>query len=54
MSMLFLFWMFLDVAEIVVALLLLCDVAIVQSLFSPLSFGNPILPQHQETFEYDF
>ena len=40
--MLFLFWMFVDVAETVVALLLLCGVGIVQSLFSPLSFGNII------------
>ena len=25
-----------------------------QSLFSPLSFGNRILPQHQETIKYEF
>ena len=45
--------MFVDVAETVVALLLLCGAGIVQSLFSPLSFGNRILPQHQETIKYE-
>ena len=43
--MLFLFWMFVDVTETVVALLLLCNLGIVQSFFSPLSFFNRILPQ---------
>ena len=54
MSMLFLFWMFVDVAETVVALPLLCGVGIAQSRFSPLSFGNRILPQHQLTIKYEF
>ena len=54
MSMLFLCWMFVDVAETVVALLLLCGLGIVQSVLSPLSFDNRILPQHQETVKYEF
>ena len=44
----------MDVAETVVALLLLCGVGIVQGLFSPLSFGNRILPQHQKTNKFQF
>ena len=54
MSMLFVVWMFLDVAETLVALLLLCRTGIDQSPCSPLSCGNRILPQHQETIKYEF